>query len=71
MFSHRYLHLFKVDRSKLWYSTVKTVAIKHFKRRSELARFDKGCKYYGSEWRKLSSHTNALIDIIDLRNFSF
>jgi hypothetical protein len=57
---------FKVAEYLLWETTVKAVAIEQFERRAELARFGKGWKDCGADWREVGSHTGALMGLLDL-----
>lgn len=62
---------FQVGESLLWNSTVKTVAIDQFERRADLARFGKGWKDCGADWREVGSHAGAIIGLLDLLNIGF
>jgi hypothetical protein len=62
---------FEVGTSLLWEKTVRTVAIEQFERRTELARFGKGWKDCGSDFREVGSHTATLIGLLDLLNIGF
>jgi hypothetical protein len=62
---------FRVGESLLWQSTIKTVAVDQFERRAELARYGKGWKDCGADWREVGSHTGALIGLLDLLNIGY
>lgn len=62
---------FKAGEYLLWDETIRTVAIEQFELRSELARFGKGWKDCGSDWREVGSHTGALIGLLDLLNIGY
>ena len=57
---------FKVAEYLLWEATVEDVAIGQFERRAEQARYGKGWKDCGADWREVGSHTGALIGLLDL-----
>ncbi len=57
---------FKVGEYVLWDATVEDVVIGQFERRAEQARYGKGWKDCGADWREVGSHTGALIGMLDL-----
>lgn len=62
---------FQVAEHLLWDETIRTVALDQFEARARLARFGKGWKDCGSDWREVCSHTAALIGLVDLLNIGF
>jgi len=61
----------KVAENLLWEETIRTVAIDQFDARARLARYGKGWKDCGSDWREVSSHAAALIGLLDLLNIGY
>jgi hypothetical protein len=57
---------FRVAEYLLWDETIRHVAIGQFERRAEHARFGKGWRDCGGEWREAGSHSGALIGLLDL-----
>jgi hypothetical protein len=62
---------FEIGEYQLWRASIPTVALDQFERRAQSARFGKGWKDCGSDWREVGSHTGAIIGLCDLLNLGF
>ncbi|MBK8021097.1 MAG: hypothetical protein IPK19_06590 [Chloroflexi bacterium] len=62
---------FVVGRYRLWDAAVRPVGIDQFEARAERARFGNGWKDCGAGWREASSHSAALIGLLDLIYIGF
>jgi hypothetical protein len=62
---------FPVAEHLLWDETICVVALDQFEERARQARYGKGWKDCGSDWREVSSHAPALIGLTDLLNVGY
>jgi hypothetical protein len=62
---------FPVDENLLWNETVVPVALEQLEERARRARYGKGWKDCGAEWREANSHASTIIGLTDLLNLGF
>jgi hypothetical protein len=62
---------FVVGDNLLWRETVVPVALEQMEARQQLARYGKGWKDCGAEWREANSHASTIIGLTDLLNLGF
>lgn len=63
--------IFKVDHDLLWRETIVPVALDQLEERARLARYHKGWKDCGWDWREVNSHATTLIGLCDLLNAGY